>query len=302
MRKMLITGGTGFVSGFLARYFVYKHWQVWVLNQGTKTQLPGVTHIEADRHTIGDQLRGLRFDAVLDVIAYDAPDVESLLAALEGQPEYVLISSSSVYPETLPQPFTEDMPVGENRIWGDYGMGKVRAEAAARRLRPDCYILRPPYLYGAMQNLYREPFVFDCAVKGRPFYLPGDGSTPLHFNNVEDLARLIFLLLEEKPAQRIYNTGNPDTITVRQWVELCYDIVGTPCQLISVGTEHPQRSYFPFYPYAYQLDVSRQLAVMPQTTPLAEGFWHSWNWYRTHPDGVMKRDYLGYIRDRIKKG
>ncbi len=299
MKKMLITGGTGFVSGYLARYFAEAGWQVWALNRDSKDQMPGVGLICADRHSLGEALRGMQFDAVIDAVAYDAPDVEGLLAALEGRPEYVLISSSAVYPETLPQPFTEDMPVGENSIWGEYGMGKVRAEAAALRLRPDSFILRPPYLYGPMQNLYREPFVFDCAMAGRPFCLPGDGSMPLQFNHIDDLCRLIAILLEKKPDVRIYNTGDPQPVTVRRWVELCYQAVGAPLRLISVDESHPQRSYFPFYPYAYQLDVSRQQALLPDPIPLAKGLRESLSWYRRHPEGVKKRDYQGYIDSHL---
>ncbi len=295
MRNILITGGTGFVSGYMAAYFVRRGDRVWVLNRDSKAALPGVSTIVADRHALGDQLRGKVFDAVIDVVAYDAPDVETLLAALEGRPDYVLISSSAVYPETLPQPFAEEMPVGENSIWGAYGLGKIRAEAAALRLRPDSYILRPPYLYGPRQNLYREPFVFDCAKLGRPFYLPGDGGMPLQFFHVEDLCRLITLLLDARPAERIYNVGNPSPVTVRQWVQLCYDVVGAPCRMISVDGNHAQRSYFPFYPYAYHLDVSRQTMLLGDPLPLAQGLEQSWDWYRAHPDGVMKRDYMGYI-------
>lgn len=295
MKKILITGGTGFVSGYLAAFFARRGDQVWALNRDSKNALPGVQTIVADRHALGDVLHGRLFDTVIDVVAYDAPDVESLLGALEGQPDYVLISSSAVYPETLPQPFTEEMPVGENSIWGAYGLGKIRAEAAALRRRPDSYILRPPYLYGPMQNLYREPFVFDCARLGRPFYLPGDGDMPLQFFHVEDLCQLIVRLLDAQPTQRIYNVGNPTPVTVRQWVQLCYDIAGVPCRMIPVDSSHPQRSYFPFYPYAYHLDTTRQAALLSDTIPLAQGLKQSRDWYLAHPDGVMKRDYIGYI-------
>lgn len=300
MRNILITGGTSFVSGYLADFFVKSGDRVWVLNRGSRAQMPGVRLIQADRHQIGNALCGLQFDAVIDAVAYDAPDVESLLAAVEGQPAYVLISSSAVYPETLPQPFTEDMPVGENRIWGAYGLSKVRAEAAAQRLRPDSYILRPPYLYGPMQNLYREPFVFDCARMGRPFYVPGDGEMPLHFSHIDDLCRLIQILLEKQPQQRIYNTGDPAPVTVRQWVQLCYDAVGTPCRMISVNSDHAQRAYFPFHPYGYQLDVSRQAAMLPMLTPLAAGLAQSWAWYQQHEDAVGKREYLRYIDENLR--
>ena len=300
MRKILITGGTGFVSGYAADFFTRQGDRVWVLNRDSREQLPGVTLIQADRHAIGDALTGLRFDAVIDAVAYDAPDVEQLLAALEGQPLYVLISSSAVYPETLPQPFSEEMPVGPNSIWGEYGMGKIRAEAAARRIRPDSYIIRPPYLYGPMQNLYREPFVFDCARLGRPFYLPGEGDMPLQFFHINDLCRLIQAILEQQPHERIYNVGEPVPVTIRQWVELCYQAVGAPCRMISVHGDHAQRSYFPFYPYAYQLDVSRQQALLPRLMPLAEGLRQSWEWYRCHEEGVGKRGYMAYIDEKMR--
>ncbi|MBO5500833.1 MAG: dTDP-glucose 4,6-dehydratase, partial [Clostridia bacterium] len=141
--------------------------------------------------------------------------------------------------------------------------------------------------------------VFDCAAAGLPFYLPGDGSMPLQFNHIRDLCRLIQRLLETKPQTRIYNTGDLQPVTIRQWVEMCYEAVGAPCRMISVGNEHPQRSYFPFYPYAYQLDVSRQQSLLPDLIPLTEGLRESWEWYRQHPQGVMKRDYAGYIAQHL---
>ena len=48
--KMLITGGTVFVSRFAAEYFVKKGHEVWVLNRNTRPQVPGVHLIEADRN------------------------------------------------------------------------------------------------------------------------------------------------------------------------------------------------------------------------------------------------------------
>lgn len=42
-----------------------------------------------------------------------------------------------------------------------YGTDKVEAEKYLLSRVSNAYILRPPYLYGTMQNLYREPFVFE---------------------------------------------------------------------------------------------------------------------------------------------
>ena len=67
--KILITGGTVFVSRYAAEYFAARGHDVYVLNRGTKPQPEGVTPIVADRHDLRDRLNSLRFDAVLDVTA-----------------------------------------------------------------------------------------------------------------------------------------------------------------------------------------------------------------------------------------
>lgn len=63
---------------------------------------------------------------------------------MEGEiyEEYILISSSAVYPEHSKLPFKEDMKWGVNKYWGKYGQ---------------------------MNNIYRESFVFDCALLEKNF-------------------------------------------------------------------------------------------------------------------------------------
>lgn len=295
MRTILVTGGTVFVSRYVAEYFAKLGDKVYVLNRGTKQQPEGTTLIKADRSCLGDVLKGYDFDAVLDITSYTSNDVQTLANALGSFRDYVFISSSAVYPETTPQPFTETQPAGPNSIWGQYGIGKLEAEAWLTEHIPQAYILRPPYLYGPGQNIYREGFVFDCAEQGRPFFIPKDGKMPLQFFHVEDLCRFIQLLLEKKPQERIYNVGNPETVSIRDWVKLCYEAAGMPLKTVNIGPEHPQRAYFCFHDYGYRLDVSRQSALMPQTKPLAQGLRESYEWYCCHRESVNRKPYLEYI-------
>ncbi len=294
-RKVLVTGGTVFVSRYVAEYFAGQGDQVYVLNRNSRPQSPGVTLIEADRSQLGDVLKGYDFDAVLDITAYTKEDVAHLLDALDSVGQYIFISSSAVYPETLPQPFTEEQVCGPNAVWGAYGTNKLEAEQYLSERVPQAYILRPPYLYGPMQNLYREGLPFDCAEQNRPFYLPGDGSMPLQFFHVEDLCRFMECLLDKQPEQRIWNVGNPEIVDIRQWVTLCYEAVGVTPEFVSVDQTHGQRSYFCFHDYGYQLDVTKQQALMPEVKPLAEGLKESYAWYQVHKDSVVKKPYLEYI-------
>lgn len=300
MRRILVTGGTVFVSRYVAEYFVKQGDQVYCLNRGSRPQPEGTILIEGDRHRLGDRLKNYAFDAVLDITAYTDEDVTSLCDALGTFDTYIMVSSSAVYPETLPQPFTEEQPLGENRFWGTYGTDKIAAEAALQERVPEAYILRPPYLYGPMNNVYREAFVFDCAMAEREFYLPGDGDMGLQFFHVEDLCRFLDILLQEKPQQRIFNVGNPGSISIRDWVRLCYDVAGVKCTMIPVHEDVEQRNYFSFYNYDYRLEVSRQSALMPETKPLAEGLLEAWAWYREHMDCVNRKNYMEYIDKNLQ--
>lgn len=291
--RILVTGGTVFVSLNTAAYFAGRGHQVTVLNRGSRPQMEGVEHICQDRLDEGLTLPA--FDAILDVTPYTQEDIDALLNALPDAPCYIMVSSSAVYPETNVQPFHEAQPVGPNAYWGAYGTNKIAAEQCLLERVPHAYIVRPPYLYGPWNVLHREAFAFECAEKDRPFYLPGDGSMPLQFFHVRDLCRLMERILLEQPEQHIFNTGNPESVTIREWVTLCYAAAGKEPRFVEVDPSVPQRSYFPFHAYAYQLDVTRQQALLPELTPLAEGLGESYEWYREHRDLVCRKPMLEFI-------
>ncbi len=295
MKTMLITGGTVFVSRYAAEYFAARGWRVSVMNRGSREQPAGVEWICADRHALGETLRSRRFDAVLDVTAYTARDVNDLLDALGEYGAYILISSSAVYPESGVQPFREDAPTGPNTVWGAYGTDKIAAEEALLRRDEAACILRPPYLYGPGNNVYREAFVFDCALQDRPFFLPGDGGMPLQFFHVKDLCRVMELLLDRRPRQRVFNVGNPDCVTIREWVEMGYRLLGKTPRFVPVPGDVPRRAYFPFHDYAYVLDVTAQSALLSETMPISEGLAESLAWYIGHEEEVRKKPLAAYI-------
>lgn len=294
MKKILVTGGTVFVSRYIAEYYAQQGYDVYVLNRNSREQSKGVTLIQADRHNIGDILRNFHFDVVIDT-AYTSNDVESLLDALGSYEEYILISSSAVYPEYAPQPFQEEAPLAVNKYWGKYGTDKIEAEEILMKRNPNAYIIRPPYLYGQMNNVYREAFVFDCALADRKFYLPKDGGMQLQFFHIHDLCRFIDILLKNKPSMHIFNVGNKDTISIREWVELCYRVVGKQVEFVNIYDDIEQRNYFSFYNYEYYLDVSMQDSLMPDTKPLYDGLKESFDWYKNNSDKVIKKPFFDYI-------
>ena len=299
MRKILVTGGTVFVSKYVAEYYVNQGDEVYVLNRGHKKQPQGVKLIEADRHELGSVLRDKVFDVVLDVTAYTKTDVTDLLDALGDFKDYIFISSSAVYPETAKQPFVEEEKTALNKFWGDYGTNKIEAEQELLKRVPQAYVLRPPYLYGEGNNVYREAFVFECALKNRKFYLPKDGKMKLQFFHVDDLCRMIDALLAQKPAQHIFNVGNEEMISIKDWVTLCYEIAGKTPEFVSVTKEPEQRNYFSFYDYEYQLDIAKQKQILKETMPLKEGLKRAFAWYKNHENEVIRKDYISFIDENL---
>lgn len=296
--KILITGGTVFASRFTAEYFA-KNNEVYVLNRGTKPQSENVHAITANRHNLGETLKKYEFDAVLDVCGYSETDVRDLLCGLGNFGTYIFISSSAVYPEALPLPFREEYEIGENKIWGDYGLNKVKAERYLAENLPDAYIIRPPYLYGKMNNLYREAFVFECAEQNRPFYVPRRGEMKLQFFDIEDLCRFMEILLEKQPKQRVFNVGNPESVSVLDWVEMCYKTLGKTPEFRFVKLNIEQRSYFPFYNYEYFLDARKMLELMPETKPPETGLKQSYEWFRDNRKEVRRKNFFEFIEKEL---
>lgn len=301
MSRILITGGTVFVSRYVAEYYVKQNHEVYVLNRNHKQQPAGVNLIECDRHNLGDLLRDKQFDIILDITAYTYEDINSLLDALGDYGTYILLSSSAVYPEYAPQPFKENTPLGANKFWGKYGTDKIGAEEALRLRDPKAYMIRPPYLYGPMNQVYREAFVFECALKKRAFYLPDQGQMKLQFFHVEDLCRMMDLLIEKKPKQTIFNAGNIELISVLDWVKLCYQIVGSNPEFVCVDPKIEQRNYFSFYSYEYSLSLENQKMLMTDTIPLEQGLRESYEWYLLHSEEVVRKPLIDYIDSNLKE-
>ena len=299
MKKILITGGTTFVSKYIAEYFVNNKYDVYVINRNSKPQVNGVKLIECDRHNLDDKLKNMHFDVVADVTAYDAQDIIDLYNSLGSFEQYILISSSAVYPESGIQPFQEESERAVNKFGGKYGVDKIEAENALLKRIPNAYIIRPPYLYGPMNNVYREAFVFDCAIADRPFYLPKDGSMKLQFFHVRDLCKFVHKIIIDKPTEHIFNVGNSEGISIKDWVIKCYDCFGKVPLFKNVYDDIEQRNYFSFYDYEYYLDVRRQHNIYNDTVFIDDGLKECAKWYIDNQLDVKKKPFLEYIDEKL---
>src|ERR1700744_2398506 len=101
--RILIIGGTHFVGHAMAEAALDAGHDVSLLHRNPTDELPGATHLLADRNGDLTVLEGRTFDATLDVCAYVPGQVRSLYDGLGGEARrgghHVFVSTVSVYQE-----------------------------------------------------------------------------------------------------------------------------------------------------------------------------------------------------------
>ena len=132
-------------------------------------------------------------------------------------------------------------------------------------------------------------------------YMPNRwGIYDIH-GNVSDLCRFVEILIDKHPESHIFNVGNKDVVTVKEWVKLCYKAAGKTAEFVGISKDIPQRDYFCFYDYEYVLDISKQNELMPDTVSLEQGLKEEFEWYRNNLDSVYNRKpYIEYIKNNFE--
>jgi nucleoside-diphosphate-sugar epimerase len=298
--RVLVMGGTEFISLHLVRELLSRGHEVTVFNRGKRAErLPdGVTAIAGDRKDhagLHDRLTGRRFDGVFD-ITY-APtlgeDVAALLRALEGQPHVIFISTGRVYDHSLAIPYSEDTP--RSFYWGDYARHKIASEdllfeRQAKGGGP-VSIVRPTHVMGPLNTRNNETFFMDRIGRDRPVLVPGHGGWLRQFGHVEDLAHAMAAMLGNSKAYgHAYNVMGEDTVTQVGFVELIADVMKNPVtfrhfdaallkSFDKPGPVFGQNLVYDCHAVHTTTKLRQELGIRPRYT-LASALAHTWEWYR----------------------
>jgi nucleoside-diphosphate-sugar epimerase len=315
--RLLVMGGTEFISLHLLQSLLRRGHEVTVFNRGRRQErLPaGVRAVTGDRKDhagLRERLRGERFDGVFDVTY--APtvgeDVAALLDALEGRPHVIFVSTGRVYDHALPIPYSEETPRGS--YWGDYARHKIAGEdVLLERHRRDGWpvtIVRPTHVMGPLNTRNNETFFMDRIWRGRPVLVPGHGGWLRQFGHVEDLADAMALMLGNPKAHgQAYNVMGEDVITQVGFVELIAEVMGRPVTLAHFDPALLKRIDKPGPVFGQNLvyechavhtthKLRLELGIRPRYT-LASGLAQTWKWYRA--EGLVERPIDTGFEDRL---
>ena len=206
--RTLIIGGTHFVGHAMAQAALDAGHDVTLLHRNATDELPGATHLLADRNGDLGVLADGTWDATIDVCAYLPGQVRHLHDVLGDRGgHHVFISTVSVYEEPAVAGADEDSPLfaeaaaDVDQITGEtYGPLKVACERAAREAYGETglAVVRPTYVVGPRDATARYPYWVLRAARGGTVLLPGPSEAPMQCVDARDMGAWTVRLAEDR--------------------------------------------------------------------------------------------------------
>ena len=275
MKRILITGGAGFLGSHLCDRFIKEGYHVIAMDNLITGDLKNIEHLfqlehfEFYHHDVskfihvpGDLDYILHFASPASPIDYLKIPIQTLKVGSLGihnclglarvkKARVLIASTSEVYgdPNVHPQPeeyWGNVNPVGPR---GVYDEAKRFQEAMTMAYHTyhglETRIVRIFNTYGPRMRLNDGrvlPAFIGQALRGEDLTMFGDGSQTRSFCYVDDLVEGIYRLLLSDYAQPV-NIGNPDEITIKEFGEEIIKLTGTSQKLISLPlpTDDPKQ-------------------------------------------------------------
>lgn len=290
--RVLITGGSGFIGGYVARTLLAQGREV----VGVDVQAP----TPAIAHVLADQAGRYRYERcgvedwgpLLEIVARHRPDVIIHSAAivdvgrlrtdpmpaarvnfggslnvleaarLSGTSRVLLVSSIGVLPTIQTEPVPPDHPLilaSEGPTSGFYAAAKVASEAFGfgylGGFGLDFRVVRPtaPYGLGMGWPMFVKTMV-EGAVRGEPVRFASGGPYPRAYTYIEDLVDLIVRIVDApNEADRVfYGSNGGDLVTASEVAEMVREAV--PGADIEIGDTLSEAD-------RYELQIRKRLSI-----------------------------------------
>lgn len=287
-RRLLSIGGSGFVSGTLARRAVAAGWDVTVVSRGERPLPEGVTGLRVDRQDAAAFSAAVAacgdFDLIVDCIGYDREDAMQDVETFRGRTRrFVFISTDFVF-----DPAHRSFPQGEeSEHYQTQGYGGKKRQCEQVLLDGDhgdmtwtvlrpCHIYGPGSLLGCLPAHGRDRELIKRLQAGEPLQLVGGGHFLQQPILAADLADLILSLVDcDGAANQIFQAAGPDIVESRAFYEIIADLLNVDLQIqeLAVGdylAENPASAPFLCH-RIYDLSRLSAIGATAPATPLIEG-------------------------------
>lgn len=264
MKRVLITGGAGFLGSHLCDRFIKEGYHVIAMDNLITGNLKNIEHLfkhpnfEYHHHDVskfvfvpGDLHYILHFASPASPIDYLKMPIQTLKVgslgthnllglAKQKNARMLIASTSEVYGDPLVHPQNEEYwgnvnPIGPRGVYDEAKRFQEAITMAYHNFHGlETRIVRIFNTYGPRMRLddgRALPAFMSQALRGEDITVFGDGSQTRSFCYVDDLVEGIYRLLLSDYALPV-NIGNPNEISLKEFAEEVQSLTGTNSQII----------------------------------------------------------------------
>jgi GDP-L-fucose synthase len=313
-KRVLVTGGAGFIGSHLVEMLVAKRAEVKVADNLENANLNNLKEVKNRITLINVDLKDLKncirvtegVDIVLNLVAkvggidfnirHPASIVRDnmlfILNMIEASriskvERFLAVSSACVYPRDckIPTPETEGFVGIPEPTNEGYGWAKRMSEVLARSYHQEfgmkVAIARPYNAYGPRDHFETErSHVIPALIKRvfdreNPLVVWGNGEQSRAFVYVEDLARGLMEIIERYPNADPVNIGTDEEIKIKDLIKMIVEISGIKTQIEFDASK-------PLGQLRRNCDISKAICKINFKTKysLREGLIKTINWYK----------------------
>lgn len=270
-KKVLVTGGTGFIGSHVVEKLVANNAEVTVLDRIRNGAIKNIAHLKdsvrfisgdcADSATAQAACKGqnivMNLAAKVGGIAYNRTHQATMLsdnlaiasamleaARITSVERFLVVSSACIYPSDarIPTPESEGFRSEPEPTNGGYGWAKRMAEKLgmyyAEQYGMKVGIVRPYNAYGPRDHFDPEkshviPALIKRVLDGEnPLVVWGSGNQTRAFLYVEDFAEGLISAIEKYPVADPVNIGSDEEVSVRKLVEMIVSASGKDTKIV----------------------------------------------------------------------
>lgn len=314
MTRIFLTGGAGFIGSHTARLLLERGDEMILLDDFNDYYSPSQKEknveplVKGGAHLYRGDIRDETFvkkimtaerpKKILHLAAragvrpslqnpklYEAVNVGGTLTLLEAArkhnvEQFVFASSSSVYGDHSPVPFSEDTPAVEpiSPYAATKRAGELLAYTYHHLYQLPVTCLRFFTVYGPAGRPDMAPYLFMRAIKeGKPIQRFGDGSTQRDYTYIDDIISGVLAAVDHPFPYEIFNLGNHHTVSLNRFIETLEKIL---CKKAQIQQMPAQPGDVPIT-YANIEKAERLLGYQPQTN-IENGLRRMSEWYLTY--------------------
>jgi len=308
MRRILVTGGAGFIGSHVTEQLLNRGEAVTVLDDLSggfvDNLVQGARFVQGsinDAGLIERLFAEERYEYVFHLAAYAAEGLSHFIkrfnynnnligsvnlinaAINHGVKCFVFTSSIAVYGTSPVLPITEQVPPHPE---DPYGIAKLAVEQELRVCKEmfdlDYIVFRPHNVYGERQNIgdkYRNVvgIFMNQILQGKPMTVFGDGEQTRAFSYIADVAPVIAQSIDVPGAyNQVFNIGADRPYTVNHLAESVARAMGVEAEI----THKPRRNEVQAAYAAH--DKVRQVFGEQRLVSLEDGLGRMAAWVRVH--------------------